>query len=189
MGLIFNIYSKLYDRLAPEPYPSIIYDTMIDFVKHWDHGGLYIAKIDIDDEAILNKYLSLVTCKAKKKNEKILKYRGFHINQIPYEELDDHSVIGDGAIIVNRKGVLIDDHRLGRFSFTELVCEEAATGAGHTGMATLSLWPRISTYVCSHEKKMVTKFVKGQIEKRWTPEGEYLAPNIACPRTPVHAQV
>ena len=90
-----------------------------------------------------------------------------HIKDVPYDALDRYSRTEDNAIAVTKEGFVMDDHRIGRFSIPEFVCEEARSGAGHIAMATLSLFPGVATYVCSAEKATVKKFRHGKIDKKY----------------------
>jgi hypothetical protein len=145
---------------------TTVFDTLVNFVEHRDHNGLYLIKIDMNDNFLYRAYLTLLTGRLDPKNDTFLpKYKGRYIADVNFDDLNHHSDTADGAIALDYRGRVIDDHRAARLLLPELVSSEARSGTGHSSLATASLFPFVTGYVCSAEKRTVKKFRRGKVIK------------------------
>lgn len=145
-------------------YDKRVFDALVGFVEHKDHKGLYVIKIGFSNRVLLRAYLNAITCKLDIKHDAFLqRYGGKGIWDIGYDDLDTHTDRSDGAVALDCYGNLFDDHRAVRMLLPGLVSEHARSGTGHLSMATASLMPGVTTYVCSAEKRRVRTFRKGHM--------------------------
>ncbi len=159
---------RLTRRSMPEYGDMGIFEDLVKFVEHQDHNGLYVAMFGINNKLLLRIYESILMGKLDKKSAQLMeKYRNKPLGSVKFDDLNRHSDRGDGAIVIDGSTNVINDHMAGRFIFPELVDDTARTGTGHASMATLSLFPLVTTYVCSAEKRRVREFRRGHLVKSY----------------------
>lgn len=141
-----------------------VFDVLVFFVESYDyHNGLYILKHNKPGSNAINE----VTFKLKIKNDKFLPaYKDLYIGEVDVRDLKIHSDIADGAIALNYGGIIFDDHRYVKTAYPDDVCDDAKSGAGHIFLASASLHPDITAFVCSAEKGTVKAFKLGQLARQ-----------------------
>jgi hypothetical protein len=137
-----------------------IFDALVGFVdRYQSHNGLYVLMGDRQE-------ITRVTFRLNKKDRKFLEtYGGRPLTDALHHSLKRYSTIGDGVIAVDPEGIVFDDHRSVRTAYPEQVDNEFLSGTGHVFLASASLNPAITAFVCSAEKGTVKAIKAGSSVK------------------------